>query len=62
VVIPLAMQQYHRLQRNLIYTAITRGKELVILIGHSKALVAAVWKKRTGQRFLGLLARLKTGS
>ena len=60
VVIPLAMQQYLLLQRNLIYTAITRGKQLVIVVGQSKALAAAVRNNRTGQRFSGLLARLKT--
>jgi exodeoxyribonuclease V alpha subunit len=38
VVIPLATQQYMLLQRNLIYTDITRGKNLVVLIGHRKAL------------------------
>jgi len=58
VVIPLAMQQYLLLQRNLIYTAITRGKQLVIVIGQTKALAAAVRNNRTGQRFSGLLARL----
>jgi exodeoxyribonuclease V alpha subunit len=60
VVIPLAMQQYLLLQRNLIYTAITRGKQLVIVIGQTKALAAAVRNNRTGQRFSGLLARLKS--
>ncbi|MGD0613834.1 MAG: ATP-dependent RecD-like DNA helicase [Verrucomicrobiota bacterium] len=62
VVIPLAMQQYLLLQRNLIYTAITRGKQLVIVIGQSKALAAAVRNNQTGQRFSGLLARLKAAS
>ncbi len=60
VVIPLAMQQYLLLQRNLIYTAITRGKKLVIVIGQTKALAAAVRNNRTGQRFSGLRSRLKT--
>jgi exodeoxyribonuclease V alpha subunit len=60
VVIPLAMQQYLLLQRNLIYTAITRGKQLVIVIGQTKAFAAAVRNNRTAQRFSGLLARLKS--
>ncbi len=60
VVIPLAMQQYLLLQRNLIYTGITRGKKLVVLIGQRKALATAVRNNRTEQRFSGLLARLKT--
>jgi exodeoxyribonuclease V alpha subunit len=58
VVIPLAMQQYLLLQRNLIYTGITRGKKLVVLIGQRKALAMAVRNNRTEQRFSGLLARL----
>jgi hypothetical protein len=37
------MQQYLLLQRNLVYTGITRGKKLVILIGQRKALGMAVW-------------------
>jgi exodeoxyribonuclease V alpha subunit len=59
VVIPLAMQQYLLLQRNLIYTGITRGKKLVVLIGQRKALAMAVRNNRTEQRFSGLLTRLK---
>ena len=38
VIIPLMMQHYTMLQRNLVYTAITRGKKLVILVGEKKAL------------------------
>jgi exodeoxyribonuclease V alpha subunit len=38
VVIPLAMQQYMLLERNLIFTGITRGKKLVVLAGEGKAL------------------------
>ncbi len=58
VVIPLAMQQYMLLQRNLVYTGLTRGKRLVVLIGQKKALGLAVKNQRTEQRFSGLLARL----
>ncbi len=58
VVIPLAMQQYLLLQRNLVYTGITRGKRLVVVIGQPKALGLAVGNNRTEQRFSGLLARL----
>ncbi len=58
VVIPLAMQQYLLLQRNLVYTGITRGKKLVVLIGQRKALAMAVRNNRTENRFSGLLARL----
>jgi exodeoxyribonuclease V alpha subunit len=58
-VIPLAMQQYLLLQRNLVYTGITRGKQLVVLIGQKRALAMAVKNNRTENRFSGLLARLK---
>jgi exodeoxyribonuclease V alpha subunit len=60
VVIPLATQHYLLLQRNLVYTGVTRGKKLVVLIGQSKALSIAVLNNRTEQRFSGLLARLRT--
>jgi exodeoxyribonuclease V alpha subunit len=59
VVIPLATQHYLLLQRNLVYTGITRGKQLVMLVGQPKALSLAVKNNRTEQRFSGLLARLK---
>jgi len=59
VVIPLAMQQYMLLQRNLVYTGITRGKNLVVLIGQKKALAVAVRNNKTESRFSGLLERLK---
>ena len=58
VVTPLAMQQYMLLQRNLVYTGITRGKKLVVLIGQRKALGLAVRNNKTESRFSGLLARL----
>jgi exodeoxyribonuclease V alpha subunit len=60
IVTPLAMQQYMLLQRNLVYTGITRGKKLVVLIGHRKALALAVKNNRTENRFSGLRARLIT--
>lgn len=59
VVIPLAMQHYTLLQRNLIYTAVTRGKRLVVLIGQSKALGMAVKGGRSSQRLTHLTARLQ---
>ena len=59
VVIPIATQHYTLLQRNLIYTAITRGKQLVVLIGQSKALNMAVRNEEAAKRdtFLELLLR-----
>lgn len=59
VIIPLAVQQYLLLQRNLIYTGVTRGKKLVLVIGQRKALAMAVRNNRTEHRFSGLLHRLK---
>ena len=61
VIAPVAMQHYMLLQRNLIYTAITRGKKMVVLIGQKKALGLAVRNNRTGERFSGLLERLRGG-
>jgi exodeoxyribonuclease V alpha subunit len=55
VVIPLATQHYVLLQRNLIYTGVTRGKKLVVLIGQKKALGMAVRNDRTQRRYSGLL-------
>ncbi len=59
VVIPLATQHYLLLQRNLVYTGVTRGRQLVVLAGQRKALALAIRNNRTQQRFTGLLARLK---
>jgi len=58
VVIPLSTQHYLLLQRNLIYTGITRGKKLVVLIGQRKALGMAVRNDRTQRRYSGLLESL----
>jgi exodeoxyribonuclease V alpha subunit len=60
VVIPLAMQHYTLLERNLIYTAVTRGKKLVIIIGQPKALAMAVNNKNATKRLTNLAARLRT--
>jgi exodeoxyribonuclease V alpha subunit len=46
------------LQRNLIYTAITRAKRLVVLVGSKQALAVAVRTKGTGKRHTGLTHRL----
>jgi exodeoxyribonuclease V alpha subunit len=59
VVIPLATQHYMLLQRNLIYTGITRGKKLVVVVGQKKALGIAVRNDRPQRRYSGLLASLR---
>jgi exodeoxyribonuclease V alpha subunit len=60
VVIPLATQHYMLLQRNLIYTGITRGKRLLVLIGQKKALGIAVRNDRPQRRYSGLLTSLRS--
>ncbi len=60
VVIPVAMQHYVMLARNLIYTGVTRGKQLVILIGQPKALSMAIHNNKTTKRLTGLRYRLLT--
>jgi exodeoxyribonuclease V alpha subunit len=59
VVIPLHTQHYLMLQRNLLYTGVTRGKQLVVLVGSRKALEMAVRNQDTSQRFSGLCRRLR---
>ncbi len=49
VVIPVMTQHYNMLQRNLLYTGVTRGKQLVILVGQPKAVAIAV-KNVSGRR------------
>ena len=51
VVIPLTTQHYPMLQRNLVYTGVTRGKRLVVLVGQRKALAIAVKGTRTRRRW-----------
>jgi exodeoxyribonuclease V alpha subunit len=58
VVVPLAMQHYLLLQRNLVYAAMTRGRRLVVLIGQRKALAIAVRNDRVAERFSCLYDRL----
>ena len=58
VVIPLALQHYMMLERNLLYTGVTRGKKLVVIIGQSKALAMAVKNKRSTTRTTALAYRL----
>ncbi len=60
VIIPLAMQHYTLLERNLIYTAVTRGKKLVTIIGEPKALAMAVKNQKSNNRITNLTARLAT--
>jgi exodeoxyribonuclease V alpha subunit len=58
VIIPVLSQHYVLLQRNLIYTAVTRGRNLVVTVGTRKALAIAVKNDRTQKRFTYLRYRL----
>lgn len=58
VIIPLSTSHYIMLQRNLLYTAITRAKQKVIIISSKKALMTAVQSNRTQKRYTLLAERL----
>lgn len=62
VVIPLHVQHYIMLQRNLLYTGLTRGKKLVVLVGQRRALAAAVRRQDTALRYSALASRLRESS
>lgn len=59
VVLPLSMQHYMLLERNLLYTGVTRGKKLVIVIAESKAMEMAIRNQKSKRRITNLVARLK---
>ncbi len=58
VVVPVLTQHYILLQRNLLYTAVTRGKKLVVLVGSQRAVAIAVNNNLTHKRFTYLEHRL----
>nr|WP_269724426.1 ATP-dependent RecD-like DNA helicase [Pseudofrankia inefficax] len=58
VVIPVTMSAWMMLQRNLLYTAITRAKKLVVLVGSTKAISRAVHTATAGRRYTRLAHRL----
>jgi len=59
VVLPVVTQHFMLLQRNLIYTALTRAKSLAVLVGSSKALGIALNRKRGAERYTHLRYRLQ---
>ena len=59
VIIPIMMSHYIMLKRNLIYTAITRAKKKVILIGEKRALMAGIHKNDSAKRNTLLSERIK---
>ena len=58
IILPILTQHYILLQRNLIYTAVTRGRNLVVMVGSRKALAIGVNNNKTQQRFTRLRYRL----
>ena len=59
VIIPILTQHYVLLQRNLIYTAVTRGKRLVVLVGTRKALAIGIGNDQTLHRYTRLKERIQ---
>ncbi len=58
VVVPIMNQHYVMLQRNLIYTAITRARKMVVLVGMDQAVSIAVNNNKVAERYSGLRPRL----
>ncbi len=59
VVLPLLLQHQPLLQRNLLYTAVTRARQLVVIVGDRRAVAAAVAAADVERRYTGLIARLR---
>ena len=59
VIIPISTQQFMMLKRNLVYTGVTRGKKLVVVVGQKKALFMAIKDNRSLKRWSGLKMRLE---
>jgi len=62
VVVPLTTSAWLMLRRNLLYTAVTRAKRIVVLVGSRRALARAVRTEGAGQRYAALAARLRRGA
>jgi exodeoxyribonuclease V alpha subunit len=62
VVIPIAMAQFIMLERSLVYTGVTRGKRLVIVVGEQKAFATAVRNGEGRKRWTGLREKLASGT
>jgi exodeoxyribonuclease V alpha subunit len=61
VVVPVTTSAWLMLQRNLLYTAVTRAKRLVVLVGSRRALAKAVRTQGAGRRYTALTQRLRAG-
>jgi exodeoxyribonuclease V alpha subunit len=62
VVVPLTLNAWLMLQRNLLYTAVTRAKGMVVLVGSRRALAKAIRTTGAGRRYTALDERLSRGS
>jgi exodeoxyribonuclease V alpha subunit len=62
VVVPLTTGSWLMLRRNLLYTAVTRAKRIVVLVGSTRALARAVRMEGAGQRYAALAERLRRGA
>jgi len=62
VVVPLTNSAWLMLRRNLLYTAVTRAKRIVVLVGSTRALARAVRTEGAGQRYAALAERLRHGA
>jgi exodeoxyribonuclease V alpha subunit len=60
VVLPLHTQHFMMLQRNLLYTAVTRAQRLMIIVGDARAMEIALANRRQMERFSGLAERLRS--
>jgi exodeoxyribonuclease V alpha subunit len=61
VVVPVTTSAWLMLQRNLLYTAVTRAKRIVVLVGSRRALAKAVRTQGAGRRYTALTERLQPG-
>jgi exodeoxyribonuclease V alpha subunit len=59
VVMPIHISHYVLLQRNLIYTGVTRAKKLVVIVGTKKALSIGIRNNKTQKRYTGLADKLR---
>ncbi len=62
VVMPISWSHYMMLQRNLLYTGVTRAKQVLLIIGEKKAVAQAIHNKSTAQRNTKLAQRLQQGT
>jgi len=61
VILPILTQHYILLQRNLLYTGVTRGKKLVVIVGTKRAMAIAIKNNKTEKRYTLLKYRLMGG-